>query len=133
MLRRVRPPEAVEARVPAELDVFLAPLVPVRFEAVPVGFDLRVALDDRPLPLLLPLLPSFEVKASTASRGALTVLRAPLTTFAAGSLNSGVRFLRLEMSLPTLLAATCATVATPAPAANPPAAETRKSETRSEA
>jgi hypothetical protein len=128
VLRRVSPPDALEARLPVARVVWPPPvLAPFALDAV--GFDLRVLGVGRADPLLLP---SFDVKASTASRGACTVLRAPLATFAAGWLKIPVR-LRLEITFPSLLAAICATVATPAPAAKPLAADTRAFENCSDA
>jgi hypothetical protein len=104
-----------------------------RFVPVALGRDLRAADDVRRAPLPLPLpLPSFDVNASTASRGACTVLRAPLATLAAESPSDGARRRRV-MSFPILLTAICATVAAPAPAANPPAAVSFTVETCSEA
>jgi hypothetical protein len=125
-VRRARPLEALEP-----LEARLAPLRdawPLRaapFAALRVGRDLLVPREERCSPLLLL---SFELKSSTASRGAFEVLRDPLEAFAA-DWSAGAEPLRPVMSLPILLAATCATVATPAPAAKPAAAGTRMSET----
>jgi hypothetical protein len=94
------------------------------FAAVRVGRDLLVPREDRCSPLLLS---SFELKASTASRGVFEVLRGPLEAFAADWPAVPER-LRPGMSLPILLTATCATVAAPAPAAKPAAAGTLMSE-----